>query len=104
METMVLEKNETLQSVTHPSKWKVIFWNDDITPMGFVIHVLKEIFRYEESDAFDLMMKIHNTGSGVVGEYIKSVAESKMMVTKQISEKAGYQLKVTIERAIDEQP
>ena len=57
------------------------------------------MFHQEEADAFDLMLKVHNEGNAVVGCYIKSIAEAKMQVAVAAANKAGYPLKITIEKA-----
>ena len=88
------------KQLKYPSKWNVLFWNDDVTPMGFVVYVLSEVFKHGDTASFDLMMKIHNEGKAVVGSYIKSIAESKMIIAKSMAEKAGYPLEVTIEKEI----
>lgn len=96
METQLETKTEN--NLEYPSNWNVIFWNDDVTPMGFVVYVLKEVFNFEESDAFQQMLKIHKEGSAVVGSYLKAIAESKMLLVSNASERAGFPLKVTIEK------
>ena len=83
-----------------PGKYNVIMHNDDVTPMGFVVEVLVGIFKKERSDAIELMLKIHHEGKGVAGTYPKSIAESKLMLTREVAEKAGYdEFKVTMEKA-----
>lgn len=99
-ETLTVVKKSVAKQLKYPSKWNVVFWNDDVTPMGFVTYVLSEVFKHEKAIAFDLMMKIHNEGKAPVGSYIKSIAESKMIIAKSMAEKAGYPLKVTIEKEI----
>ena len=94
-----INQEETNAAVKYPSNWNVIFWNDEVTPMGFVTYILKEVFHQEEADAFDLMLKVHNEGSAIVGCYIKSIAEAKMQVAVAAANKAGYPLKITIEKA-----
>lgn len=96
METQL--ETKTTNKIEYPSNWNVIFWNDETTPMGFVVYVLKEIFNFEENDAFQQMLKIHNEGSAIVGSYLKSIAESKAMLATKASERAGFPLKVTIEK------
>ena len=44
------------------------------------------------------MLEIHHTGSGVAGVYIKSIAESKVTMVREISIKANYPLTVTMEK------
>ena len=99
METMVVNKIDIETNFQYPSNWNVIFWNDEVTPMGFVTYILKEVFHQEEADAFDLMLKVHNEGKAIVGCYIKSIAEAKLEVAKSAAEKAGYPLMITIEKA-----
>ena len=93
-ETNVIEKIDTKL----PSLYKVIFFNDDVTPMGFVVEVLCNIFKKTKEDAIRLMLEIHHTGSGVAGVYIKSIAESKVTMVREISIKANYPLTVTMEK------
>jgi len=52
-----------------PGKYNVIMLNDNLTPIDWVISVLKEIFKHSEVTAETLTMTIHNDGSAVVGTY-----------------------------------
>ena len=63
-------KTETRTKVTNyePSMWKVIFHNDDVTPMQFVTQILIEIFNKTEDQAVNLCKTIHEKGKGVVAE------------------------------------
>lgn len=81
-----------------PSNYKVIFHNDSITPMGFVVQLLSEIFGHDAEKSVTLMFEIHNVGSAVVGTYIKSIAETKQQMSVNAAKKANYPLKVTIEK------
>lgn len=80
-----------------PKLWKVVFLNDDKTPMEFVIEVLTTIFRHNESSAKDLTLEIHNTGSAVVGIYTHEIAEQKGIDTTIAAKQNGFPLQVTIE-------
>ena len=94
--TVTLDKT----TVEPPSKYNVIMHNDDVTPMGFVVEVLVGIFKKDRQDAVKLMLQIHHEGKGVAGTYVKSIAEEKLRLTREVSEKAGYdEFKVTMERA-----
>ena len=97
---MTVTRESVEKQLKYPSKWNVLVWNDDVTPMGFVVYVLSEVFKHGDTASCDLMMKIHNEGKAVVGSYIKSIAESKMIIAKSMAEKAGYPLEVTIEKEI----
>jgi len=84
--------------ITEPPKmWDVIFWNDAVTVMGVVVEILKSVFNKSEEEAFRLMLNIHVSGSGVVGTYLKSIAESKKEASINYAREHNYPLKVTIE-------
>ena len=80
-----------------PKKYKVVFLNDDTTPMEFVIEVLKNIFRHTDETATTITMEIHTEGSGVVGVYSHEIAEQKAIETTTLSRNHGFQLQVKIE-------
>lgn len=80
-----------------PKLWKVVFLNDDKTPMEFVIDVLTTIFRHDADQAKELTLEIHNTGSAVVGIYTHEVAEQKGIDTTSSARQNGFPLQVTIE-------
>ena len=80
-----------------PKMWKVVFLNDDQTPMEFVIELLVTIFKHSSTVATDLTMEIHNNGSAVVGIYSHEVAEQRGVEATQVSRSNGFPLKITIE-------
>ena len=84
-------------SLQPPKLWKVIFLNDDQTPMEFVIELLTTIFKHSDAGARDLTLEIHNSGSAVVGVYNHEVAEQRGIEATQISRSNGFPLKITIE-------
>ena len=84
-------------STDEPSNYKVIFLNDDTTPIDFVVEVLKIIFKHSTDTAKDLTMKIHNEGSGVVGIYSHEIAEMKAAETVNSARNQGFSLQVKIE-------
>jgi ATP-dependent Clp protease adaptor protein ClpS len=84
-------------NVTEPKKYKVIFLNDDTTPMEFVISVLMEIFKHSEQNATNITVKVHEEGSEVVGIYAHEIAEQKAVETTNLARNHGFQLQVKIE-------
>ena len=91
----VIEKTKT--KVKKPSKYAVKFFNDDKTSMEFVIQVLMTIFNHSPESATQLMLKIHQNGSGVAGVYSHEIAEQKAFETTQAARIAGYPLQVKVE-------
>ena len=77
----------------------MILHNDNVTPMGFVIEILVNVFSMDRTNATRLMLDIHENGSGIAGTYIKSIADSKATIVREVSMKANYPLSVTVEKA-----
>ncbi len=80
-----------------PKLYKVIFLNDDTTPMDFVISLLVGIFKHTEDNAMKLTMQIHTEGSGIVGVYTHELAEQKAIESVGLSRQNGFQLQVKLE-------
>lgn len=80
-----------------PSKYNVIMLNDDVTPIEWVIGILKQIFRHSDFSAEDLTMTIHNEGSAVIGTYKYEIAEQKSLEAVNASRKQGFPLQLRVE-------
>ena len=61
-----------------PAMWQVVMYNDDYTPMEFVIDVLQTVFAHTHERATQIMLKVHTEGRGVCGVYPRDVASMKM--------------------------
>jgi ATP-dependent Clp protease adaptor protein ClpS len=85
-------------SIQPPKLWKVIFLNDDKTPMEFVIELLTTIFKHTLDNAKNLTLEIHNTGSAVVGIYTHEIAEQRGIDATEIARLNGHPLQVTLEQ------
>jgi ATP-dependent Clp protease adaptor protein ClpS len=85
-------------SLQPPKMWKVIFLNDDQTPMEFVMELLTEVFRHTESDARNITLEIHNEGSAVAGVFNHEIAEHKAVESTSISRLNGFPLQINIEK------
>lgn len=82
-----------------PRKYNVVFHNDDVTPIGFVVELLVNIFNHERGEAMSLALEIHQHGKAVVASYIKSIAEAKVTLVREVCEKAEYPLHASVEPA-----
>ena len=81
-----------------PAKYDVIFLNDNITPMDFVIRVLKTIFNKSIEEATKLTGFIHEKGKGVAGSYAFEVAEQKGIETTVLARQEGYPLQIKVQK------
>jgi ATP-dependent Clp protease adaptor protein ClpS len=83
--------------VSEPKNWKVILLNDDATPMEFVISILVEIFKHSVDSSKDIMLQVHETGSGVAGVYSFEIAEAKAVEATNNARENGYPLQIKLE-------
>ncbi|HKJ23256.1 MAG TPA: ATP-dependent Clp protease adaptor ClpS, partial [Myxococcota bacterium] len=89
---------ETRPKLKRPPKFKVIVYNDDFTPMEFVVRVLEQIFQKSPAEATQLMLQIHRGGFGIAGVYVLEVAETKVVAVHQAAERNGYPLRAGVEQ------
>ena len=78
-----------------PRKFKVIYHNDDFTPMEFVVWTLQAYFNKSEVDANSTMMEIHKLGAAVAGIYDYQIAEQKVHEVRELAREYDYPLKIT---------
>jgi len=81
-----------------PKKYNVIMLNDDVTPMEWVVEVLKKIYKHSQDSAINLTMTIHTEGAAVAGSYYWEIAEQKAEETVNASRNRGFPLRVKIEQ------
>jgi ATP-dependent Clp protease adaptor protein ClpS len=95
-ETQTVEKEETAARSGHAPMWKVLFHDDDHTPMDFVTAVLMRFFGHSPEVAHEIMMTVHRRGIGLAGVYPLELAELKQGQVIS-SARPHYPLRVTIE-------
>jgi ATP-dependent Clp protease adaptor protein ClpS len=66
------------QETAYEPMFRVIIHNDDVTPMDFVVHVLRSIFMLLVPDAVKVMYTAHYHGEAVVQILPKSEAEKRI--------------------------
>jgi ATP-dependent Clp protease adaptor protein ClpS len=89
-----IKPNMTLQE---PPLFKIIYINDDVTSMEFVINSLIEYFNYNTDTASTLTKDIHNNGSAVVAVLPYEIAEQKGIEVTLDARAQGYPLQVKVE-------
>jgi ATP-dependent Clp protease adaptor protein ClpS len=98
MSTEAITKEQIFVQIAPPSLYKVIFLNDNTTPMEHVIELLITIFGHNQTSATDVTLEIHNTGSGVAGVYSFEIAEQKTLEATTFSRNNNYPLRIKVER------
>jgi ATP-dependent Clp protease adaptor protein ClpS len=94
---ILLPKRHTDTRTGRPRLYKVIYHNDDFTPMNFVAWSLMAVFHKSESEAGKLTLAVHNDGIAVVDVCTFEVAEMRQMIVMEAARKAEHPLQVTIE-------
>lgn len=82
-----------------PKDYKVVFLNDDYTTMDFVVAMLVSVFHKSESEAVEIMEKVHKTGSGIAGIYSYDIALTKSKMVIENARRNGFPLRVEVEVA-----
>ena len=83
--------------VKPPPMYQVVMYNDDYTPMEFVVEVLQMFFSLPREQATQVMLKVHTEGRGVCGVYSKDVATTKVNQVLDAAHKAGHPLQCVSE-------
>jgi ATP-dependent Clp protease adaptor protein ClpS len=97
--TDTVTKEKQISAIKEPGMYKVTFFNDNVTPMDFVVQVLKEIFKHNIDRAEAIMQQIHQNGQGVAGIYTYEIAEQKGVETSVLARESGYPLQVKVDLA-----
>lgn len=95
----LLDKDEAKNKIKPPSKYKVVYHNDDYTPMDLVVISLIHFFKRDPKSAYDIMMQVHEKGRGVAqGGLSREIAETKCSRVVQWFKSQGYPLLATFEK------
>ncbi len=90
-------KIKPLTSLSEPPMYKVIYFNDDVTTMEFVVNSLINYFNYNIETAQSISMGIHEQGSAVVAVLPYELAEQKGIEVTLEARSQGYPLQVKVE-------
>lgn len=98
MSTKLEINGKTRSKLKEPGRYKVVMYNDDFTPMDFVVNILMDVFRKSEQEAMAIMLAIHKGTKETVGEYVYDIARTKADTCIQRARDAGYPFMVKIEQ------
>lgn len=95
-----IEVKPKIVPLTHlkePPLYKVIYLNDNITTLEFVIGSLISHFEYNDDTALVITNNIHEQGSAVVAVLPYEIAEQRGIEVTLDARSSGYPLQVKIE-------
>lgn len=82
------------EKVNHPKRYQVLIYNDDFTPMDFVVSILMTIFEKPKPEAVRLMYLVHRGKFAIVGVYTRDIAQTKAALAISQARDSGYPLKL----------
>ena len=84
-------------SLVEPPMFKIIYLNDEVTSMEFVVSSLIEYFNYTDDTAIHITENIHSNGSAVVAVLPYEIAEQKGIEVTVSARSQGFPLQVKVE-------
>ena len=85
-------------AMKEPPLFKIIYINDEVTTMEFVINSLVEHFNYTSDTAATITQSIHDAGSAVVAILPYEIAEQRGIEVTIDARAQGYPLQVKVEQ------
>lgn len=80
-----------------PALYRVIYINDEVTTMEFVVESLVSVFDYTPEEAQTLTITIHEQGSGVAAVLPYEMAEQKGVEVTHLARANGFPLNIKLE-------
>jgi ATP-dependent Clp protease adaptor protein ClpS len=96
-QTDIRQKIAPNTALREPSMFKVIYLNDEVTSMDFVINSLVDYFNYTEETAFTITQNIHTEGAATVAVLPYEIAEQRGIEVSMDARAQGYPLQVKVE-------
>ena len=84
-------------ALREPPLYKIIYINDEVTSMNFVVNSLIGYFNYTEDTATALTHNIHTDGSAVVAVLPYEIAEQKGIEVTLDARGQGFPLQIKVE-------
>ena len=95
--TGTVELEEVELKVDRPPLFTVVIFNDDFTPMEFVVYVIQKFFGYDHAKSTEIMLEIHSKGRGFCGAFSQEIAETKSQQINKFSKENDHILNSDIE-------
>ena len=96
-ETTTESKIQPNLALQEPPLYKVVYLNDEVTTMEFVVDSLCEFFDYNPDTASNITTDIHSNGSAIVAVLPYEIAEQKGIEVTLDARSKGFPLQVRVE-------
>jgi ATP-dependent Clp protease adaptor protein ClpS len=84
-------------ALAEPPLFKIIYINDNVTSMEFVVGSLIDYFQYNQDTAKTITDTIHDIGSAVVAVLPYEIAEQRGIEVTLEARSQGYPLQIKVE-------
>ena len=64
------------ESVAWEDAYEIVVFNDDVTPMEFVVELLEQHFLVSRQESVKLMLRVHTNGKDGIGRLAQQKAEA----------------------------
>jgi ATP-dependent Clp protease adaptor protein ClpS len=85
------------EAIKEPPMFRVVYLNDSVTTMEFVVESLIDEFDYTEETATQITVDIHEAGSACVAVLPFEIAEQKGMNVTSQARALNYPLQIKLE-------
>lgn len=87
----------TEDDVREPRLYRVLLHNDNYTTMDFVVEVLMDIFKKSRDEATEIMLAVHEKGTGACGLFPREIAEFRVNRVMERARQNDFPLLCTME-------
>ena len=84
-------------NLTEPPLFKIIYINDNVTSMEFVVGSLIDYFNYTQDTAQSITHNIHEEGSAIVAVLPYEIAEQRGIEVTLEARSQGFPLQIKVE-------
>lgn len=95
--TEVQTKIKPNLELAEPCMYKVIYINDEVTTIEFVIETLVNFFDYNDESAEGVANSINDSGSATVAVLPYEIAEQKGIEITSLARNKGFPLQIKLE-------
>ena len=90
---------EAKPELKQPRLYQVVMFNDDFSPMEFVVEILETFFYMNREKATQIMLTVHTEGKAVCGVFPRDIAETKVTQVNEYSKQSQHPLLCQVEVA-----
>ena len=78
-------------------RFNILLFNDDHTPMEFVVWVLEQVFQIGRDEATRIMFETHHRGVACCGDFDRPAAEYRVKLVMDLARQHQHPLRCAME-------